>query len=489
MRFYATERLGPKQSVTPEGFLLCEAVPVARTGVMLYSSGELPELEADADGMIRVIRNPEDVFSADTIASAQGKPATIDHPDDDVTPATWKELAVGTAFNVRRGVGIEDDLLLADLLITDEGAIQEVRCNDLREISCGYDADYEQTEPGKARQHRIIINHLALVEAGRCGPRCAIGDKKMANRRKTGLSFRDRVLRAFKARDEEALENVLSDAPDEDYEGGTGEDGDTHVHVHLNGGASTTKGEATGDDDPAGAAVAAAGEAEPPAWFLQHVEQNNARFDAMEAAIKSLAPASDPAATGDADPDGKELDPVETKDDNLEGEDPLMKTEDEDLEGTDPLKEGDSEGTGDTKTRDSAGMKNIWQDVMAKAEILVPGVRLPTFDAKAKALDTTAALCLFRKRVLKRAITADSATAKFVKDAAGRQIVPEKLTCDAARVIFNASSAIAGAANNSGGGSGYRTSDHNNVDPTPKTVADMNKKHRDFWAAKGGSVN
>ena len=32
----APEQIGPMQAMTPEGFLLCKDVPIARTGVMTY---------------------------------------------------------------------------------------------------------------------------------------------------------------------------------------------------------------------------------------------------------------------------------------------------------------------------------------------------------------------------------------------------------------------------------------------------------------------
>ena len=74
--------------------------------------------------------------------------------------------------------------MLADLIVKDESAIQLIE-DGLREVSCGYDAEYEQTEPGKAEQVDITGNHVALVPKGRAGNRCAIGDRDtMANQKK-----------------------------------------------------------------------------------------------------------------------------------------------------------------------------------------------------------------------------------------------------------------------------------------------------------------
>lgn len=194
---YTVQQIGRRQSLTPEGFLLCEAVPIARTGEMYYGPGEVP-VEAGSDGIIRISREADEVFSADTIASYNGKPVTNDHPEDGVTPENWKRLTVGVVQNVRRGTGIEDDLLFADLLITDAEGIKSVQ-DGKREVSCGYDAEYEQVSPGRGVQRRIIGNHVALVEQGRCGPRCAIGDSAMAK-----PSLVDRLTAAFKKTLDEA---------------------------------------------------------------------------------------------------------------------------------------------------------------------------------------------------------------------------------------------------------------------------------------------
>lgn len=208
MRFYTDSTISPRRHRTPEGFMVCEAVPIARTGSMIYAAGELP-LEASPAGVIEVARGPEDLFAPATVASFNGKPVTLDHPEEFVGPASWRALAVGTVINCRRGDGAEDGLLLADLLITDADAIAEVEAGR-REVSCGYDAGYEQAEPGKARQTGILGNHVALVARGRCGPRCAIGDKE-----NDPMSVWTKVRQAFKARDAKAFDEAVAEAEKE----------------------------------------------------------------------------------------------------------------------------------------------------------------------------------------------------------------------------------------------------------------------------------
>ena len=68
------------------------------------------------------------------------------------------------------GEGIDNDLLLADLVITDPVAIEYIN-KELPEVSAGYEAEYEQTEPGRGVQREIVGNHTALVLRGRAGPR------------------------------------------------------------------------------------------------------------------------------------------------------------------------------------------------------------------------------------------------------------------------------------------------------------------------------
>jgi hypothetical protein len=177
--FYTIEKLGNKQRLTPEGFLLCEDVPIARTGTQLYAAREVPELEAGNDGTIVMERHEEDVFRPETIASVNGKSVTVDHPNDLVRPQSFRDLVVGVALNARRGTGIQDDLLLADLLIADHNAIEQVRNTRGQEVSAGYNYNGVQIAKGRGKQTDIWINHIALVDSARCGSRCSIGDSEI----------------------------------------------------------------------------------------------------------------------------------------------------------------------------------------------------------------------------------------------------------------------------------------------------------------------
>ena len=175
MQYYGTRLSENISRREPEGYLLCLNVPVARTGTQEYLPEELGlPAGSGPPGLIPVIRPEEEVFSKETIASFEGMPVTNDHPPDGVDIGNIKALQKGHAHNVRRGSGEESDLLLADLIITDPVLIGLIM-DGKREISCGY--TYELCEEnGKYIQRRIRGNHVAVVDAGRAGPRVCIKD-------------------------------------------------------------------------------------------------------------------------------------------------------------------------------------------------------------------------------------------------------------------------------------------------------------------------
>ena len=178
MRAYYGSRLSPNQTMTPEGFLVCLNVPIARTGVQTYLRRELG-LTDDPEGLVDVIRTEDEVFSTATIASFEGKPATEDHPPMEVTPDNITAYDKGHVQNVHRGTGDESDLLIADLYITSPPLIEAIQSGRLREVSCGYDCEYRQDEQGRLYQCGIRGNHVAVVSAGRAGSRVAIKDSEL----------------------------------------------------------------------------------------------------------------------------------------------------------------------------------------------------------------------------------------------------------------------------------------------------------------------
>jgi hypothetical protein len=256
VEYFAPEQVGDTRFKTPEGFLLCLNVPIARTGHMLYTERDLPGFKAGKDGMIHVERGPDDLFAPSVFGSIIGKAITLNHPTDAplLTPKTYNLSSQGAILNPRRGEGDMQDCLVADLLVQQEESITAVD-NGVVQVSLGYDAKYEEVRPGVLRQFGILGNHLAIVNEGRCGPRCAVGDAApsvcacgkggacgcdIIFNGEDNMSKRAQLLATI----DSALSTVMGGDPDEKTEVKPGKDeapvvkaegGDTHVHVHLPG--------------------------------------------------------------------------------------------------------------------------------------------------------------------------------------------------------------------------------------------------------------
>ncbi len=220
MRTYYGSRISANQTVTPEGYLICLNVPIARTGIQQYLRSEL-ELDGDPNALVDIMRTEDEVFSTATIASFEGKTVTGDHPPTGVNADNVTAYDCGHVQNVRRGQGEENDLLIADLFITSKWLIEAIQ-NGRREVSCGYDCEYVQDESGQMFQRSIRGNHVAVVPAGRAGPRVAIKDSdpgsKMTNERgKTIMANKKTSLlaRLFSHAVKDMAPDEISDAVEE----------------------------------------------------------------------------------------------------------------------------------------------------------------------------------------------------------------------------------------------------------------------------------
>lgn len=460
MAFFTVEKLGPKQSLTPEGFLLCEEVPVARAGMMIYGPDETP-IEAGPEGLVKIFRDPEDIFRPETLASAQGKSVTNDHPDDDVTPATWLEKTNGIVLNPRPGLGVQDDLLFADLLITTPLGIKAVQDGKV-EVSLGYDADYEETGPGTGRQRNIIINHVALVENGRCGSRCAIRDQNSINKEAImpapKSKMLDRLMKAFKAKDAAEVEKLAAEMHDEELPEAA-EKGDVHVHVHAGGGSEG--GNLTSGDE--GAAAEEGARAKFTDDMLQeHVDRNEAEHAEMKARIEALEGLVAKISGGEA------------------GEAEDAENEEMKAELRDEAPEGMAEQA--TKAKDSAYLVDSFKDTVAAAEILVPGIQIPTVDRAAKPGATMKKLCNFRRSALDLAYSQPATRGVLDELLSGKSLDTKMMTCDAVRTLFKSAVAIRKNMNNASGKG--RVADERQAPKGPMTLSELNKRNAARYADK-----
>ncbi|CAI3619924.1 DUF2213 domain-containing protein [Clostridium neonatale] len=225
MKAYYGSRFSPNMTRTPENFLICHNVPIARTGWYDYLASELG---VGGNEIVKVYRSPEEVFSKSAIASFEGKPVTDEHPPDLLTPQNVNMFLKGTAQNVRQDTK-EPDLLVGDLIIYDSVLIDEIN-QGKREVSCGYECQYKDNGDGTYSQVGICGNHVAVVEAGRAGDRVAINDseikkekgekKKMAKKKVTKSILQAIGLKHYlaDAEPEEVADalNEISEGCDED---------------------------------------------------------------------------------------------------------------------------------------------------------------------------------------------------------------------------------------------------------------------------------
>lgn len=175
--YYAT-KISPHRGRTGEGYLVCAAVPVARTGHQFYLKNELDFEPSDSvksrDGGYDVYRSEEEVFSDETLASLEGKPVTDDHPGEALDSSNYSLYSKGVVKNARRGEAEYADFILADLVIWDKSLVEKVESGK-QGVSVGYTCDYDE-EDGELRQKDIICNHVAVVDEGRAGEKAVIRD-------------------------------------------------------------------------------------------------------------------------------------------------------------------------------------------------------------------------------------------------------------------------------------------------------------------------
>lgn len=165
------------RKITDEGYLIAPG-QLARTGVQEYRAMELGLTDGNPMRKVRLYRPADEVFDADSMASFEHKPVTIEHPAEGVTAANWRDLSVGDVRSVARA----GDFMTATIILKSQAAIDALE-GGKRELSNGYNFELDMT-PGTAPdgsaydgvQRKIRGNHIALVDAARCGSACRVAD-------------------------------------------------------------------------------------------------------------------------------------------------------------------------------------------------------------------------------------------------------------------------------------------------------------------------
>lgn len=446
--FLVTEQLGPKRRLLPNGTLLCLDVPIARTGWMLYAPGETP-IPAGSTGAAHVHREASELFSASTLASFMAVPVTDKHPPGGyVDSKNSKMYSRGfSTTNIRQGTGDDADVMLADIIITDQELIEKA-LNGTVEVSAGYAADYEVTGSGEGRQTNIIGNHIALVDKGRCGPRCAIGDHATLSHsiinptEGTEMPIARKAISGTPSANRKRIDelNAEIDQLEEEEQGG---ENDTHIHVHV------------GD--------AAIKDGDPPTN-----DAMDKRLTTIETGMKAVTEAVaglTAVITGKKTTDGL-LTP-------------------EQIEAAAEAKRVADAALANAATTDSAALETGYKAVMSDAEVLVPGYRFPTFDATAKRAVTIDTMCNARRRVLDMAYATGDGQS-IIDGVAGTEagkLDLVKADCSAVATIFTAAAGAKRMLNNRQvTGDGKAGNQQQDEGQKVWSIADQNKANAEYWA-------
>lgn len=461
---HTVEKIGNTRELLPDGSLLCKDVPIARTGEMKYDESELLDDNGDPvcsspDGIVHVVRGPDELFSERVIRSFEGAHVTLGHPPVQVTPQNYKRFSRGFIRNVRQGEGTMSDHLVADLVVRDAGAIKAIENDTAREVSPGYDADYEPIEgdPGWYRQTGIIGNHLAIVERGRGGRTVRIGDSERgANMAFKKKSWGERLIKAITTGDadeaEEAIRAGAEEAPD-----------DQRTVVVDN---------KTNDEDPMAQCMAA-------------ITGLSEKIDGLPAAIAAAIKSTTTDEESEEERERREAEAGRKTNEELKGE------------RREEAKTGDADETDEKEARDctmdeaecvaepgkvptgDAAFNFVRKHTVSVAEILSPGLRSGTMDSSASVLDQRKSINALRALALDNAMK-DAVMGPIVRPIVGRRGA-RALSHDALfRAFVDAGKAVAEKNNSSRTGSRMSFAS-DGISPAIKTMQERNKE---FWSRK-----
>ena len=374
---YFGSRISDHILKTPEGFLICKDVPIARTGTQQYRGCEFGG--PVADGIYNVQRPEAEVFDRAAVASFEGKPVCDEHPEEDVTPDNYGRYMKGVCRDVRRGDGDLSNCLVADLVIYDADLINKIEAGK-REISCGYDCLWNPTSDSSYDQLEIRGNHVAVVDRGRAGHKVAIRDTADDKKggKKMSKSLIGRILRAL-ARDE-------STTPE-----------DMEAAAKL---AGSSDAEPRPQPAPAPAPAAPAAPATPaPAAVPQPEnkpaamdEATEARFKKIEDALEAISSKLNPAPPA-AEPKKDALDALEEELQNKAPAAAPAGDEDDVIEPPEDINAQDAAPEEDVEGGCAPHTKEVRDAAMALIKNLKPAVAaIPNEAQRKRAADSLAIL-------------------------------------------------------------------------------------------------
>lgn len=261
--------------------------------------------------------------------------------------------------------------------------------------------------------------------------------------------------RAHKAKDEKELEAVAKDAAEEEE-----------------------REKKAAEDKARDEAEEAARKEKEKDKARDAAEEHGARLDKLEAGHKEIMDSLEElkGKVGDKAHDAEEEEKKKKEEEEKKAKD------EEAVEGE--LAEEAPAGTADRarKARDSSFLEESFQDTVALAEIIAPGIAIPTFDREAAPIKSLDQMCGFRRKALDLAYVQAETRNMIDEVLAGKEFDLKAMKCDRVRDLFRAVGAMKRKANNTPVPRGWARDTGEKV--VPKTLADINKMNRARFAAK-----
>ena len=554
MLYFTPEALpgSTKRAYSPEGYLVVRDCPLARTGEQLYAESEVRD-GGSKTKTVKVMRRPEDVFRPETLASFEGKDILLDHPSDGnlVGPQTWRDHTRGHLQNVRRaGDFMLADLLIKDpeaIKAVETGDQNELSAGyDAEYVEDGPGRYHQENiignhgalvKTGRCGEECRVLDHALEV---RSEPMAITVTTDRAIPGKGRLRrFMDRARAAMKTGDAAEMDRLteeMDELPDALLEQARTErheipherppvekgadDGATHMHIHLPGATrdqemeqpAETPPEAAGNehaepdgDEPATksdiaqlmALICDLMDADDENDDLGEEEQNGGEVaDRRIAAMDRRRKARDALRMHTKRVHDEVGEIAGTKPDTEStGKSDLPGTEGAGKEGISSLSVHDRSrsrrrSTGDRATQDSAGLKDTWDLVASRAEILSPGIILTeggrkiTFDAAISAVQTDLRLCALRRRTLDAAYRSPEGREIIDKVTEGTVLNLRTAPCGSIEPIFNAAAAMRAERNSRAFVVPSMATQDAAKPPTPglhATMADLNRINRERY--------
>lgn len=278
------------------------------------------------------------------------------------------------------------------------------------------------------------------------------------------------------------LDELFSEQGDPDVDTSGPDAGENAVHVHIHGGsAGAAPAPAPGnteDDFEGGGGGAGAPAAGAPAAGGASVEERLVNLEKGHAAILAKLDQLLGNKGGTGDEGGEETPPKEGE----EEAPPAGNGEEEETRDDEAVPTG-----GPAKTMDSGALATSYQKLIADAEILVPGFRMPTFDAKAVRKKTVDAMCNARRKALD--LTYATQDGKQLVDSvanASADLDLMSMDCKQVATLFNSAVGAKKLLNNR-----MATADAQRMpnqgsegEGRPMSNEDLNKLHAEYWAKR-----